>query len=36
MNVGVLWARLKGLIGRREFDGELQDEIANHLELAIA
>ena len=36
MNVGVLWARLKGLIGRREFDGELQEEIAAHLELAIA
>ena len=36
MNVGVLWARLKGLMRRREFDGELQQEIAAHLELATA
>jgi len=36
MNVGVLWARLKGLARRRELDRELQDEIAAHLELAAA
>src|SRR5450759_5436994 len=36
MNVGALWARLKGLMRRREFDEELQTEIAAHLELATA
>lgn len=36
MNLGVLWARLKGLMRRREFDAELQKEIATHLELATA
>src|ERR1035438_2777949 len=36
MNAGVLWARLKGLMRRREFDEELQKEIAAHLELATA
>src|ERR1017187_5319450 len=36
MNVGVLWDRLKGLMRRREFDEELQKEIAAHLELATA
>ena len=34
MNPGVLWARLKGLMRRREFDTELQQEMAAHLELA--
>ena len=36
MSVGVLWARLKGLMRRRELDAELQDEMATHLELAAA
>ncbi|MGB7723034.1 MAG: ADOP family duplicated permease [Bryobacteraceae bacterium] len=36
MNVGLPWARLKGLMRRRESDAELQDEIATHLELAAA
>src|ERR1035438_3630384 len=36
MNVDVLWARLKGLMRRHEFDEELQKEIAAHLELATA
>lgn len=36
MNLRVLWARLKGLTRRREFDGERQKEIASHLELAAA
>jgi predicted permease len=36
MNVSVMWARLKVLMRRREFDEELQNEIAAHLELATA
>jgi len=36
MNVGLPWARLKGLMRRGESDAELQDEIATHLELAAA
>jgi hypothetical protein len=34
MNVGELWARLKGPMRRRESDRELQQEMAAHLELA--
>jgi hypothetical protein len=36
MNLGLPWARLKGLVRRRDFDAELQNEIAAHLELAAA
>jgi predicted permease len=36
MTLGELWARLKGLSRRRQFDEELQQEIAAHLDLATA